>query len=554
MLLRRFALLAVTFAVAALALPALASAKDYCFGDIPGCTSNGYDESKLDLALAEAESNGTADRFFLAPPAQFNKPAGYQSSEPVEIIGAGRDKTVLSSDVAGAVLTLGGNKNSSVRGLTIKPVGSATVGLRLAGSDAHDVAVDAASAPALLAGVIASDGAGFSAGSIDIGSAAMPAFVVLDGSAAVSGSRLVAPKGYGVSSLGSDATVRRSTLDAKFGASASSGHLAVSDSLIDLRGKGSNATGRAVGVTAFPESSPGTAEADLDRVTIVGSTPGTIDAIGVSAGANGVAQSATIHMRDSVISGIGLPLARQGLNGATVNVSTDRSLYPQPVFPLNDGTGSLIEEHRLSGNPGFVDEAGGDFHLAIGSPLIDAGGPGPLPSGTADLDGNPRPSDGNGDGIAVTDVGAFEFRGGAAGPAAGSGTGATPPSGAPAPPVLSGLKVSPRRLAIGTPLPRLLPATNKRRARTIGFSLTRAARVEFRFTRLTADGKTKRIRTRVRIRARRGANRVRFAARLSRRVRLRAGAYRVTAIAVDSAGSRSKPATTRFTVIQPRRR
>jgi hypothetical protein len=65
MLLRRSALLAATFACAALALPAFASAKDYCFGNVPGCTPAAYDDSELQLALTEAQSNGTDDRFFL---------------------------------------------------------------------------------------------------------------------------------------------------------------------------------------------------------------------------------------------------------------------------------------------------------------------------------------------------------------------------------------------------------------------------------------------------------------------------------------------------------
>jgi hypothetical protein len=124
----------------------------------------------------------------------------------------------------------------------------------------------------------------------------------------------------------------------------------------------------------------------------------------------------------------------------------------------------------------------------------------------------------------------------------------------PAAPVLSRLKVSPARIAIGTQLPRLLASPAKRAAGAIVFTLSKAARVELRFAKLGKGGKSSSIKTRIRVSARQGANRVRFAARLNRKLRLKPGAYKLTAIAIDSAGARSKPATTRFTAIQPKGR
>ncbi len=49
-----------------------------------------------------------------------------------------------------------------------------------------------------------------------------------------------------------------------------------------------------------------------------------------------------------------------------------------------------------------------DLHLRYGSPGIDAGTD-LSATLTTDLDGNPRPLDGNGDGIAAFDMGAYEF-------------------------------------------------------------------------------------------------------------------------------------------------
>jgi hypothetical protein len=86
-----------------------------------------------------------------------------------------------------------------------------------------------------------------------------------------------------------------------------------------------------------------------------------------------------------------------------------------PVFRNNNFVGAF--EHcptplgsggNVNVDPLFVNRSAGDYHLRPGSPLIDAGDNSAPDLPTTDLDGKPRIQDGNGDGIPVVDMGAYE--------------------------------------------------------------------------------------------------------------------------------------------------
>src|SRR4051812_17220437 len=80
---------AATGAAAPRAAPAAASAEGVCAGGAAGCTGTPVTVGGAKAALLAAQTNGTADRFFLPEGVLGASSFLYKSDEKVEIIGAG---------------------------------------------------------------------------------------------------------------------------------------------------------------------------------------------------------------------------------------------------------------------------------------------------------------------------------------------------------------------------------------------------------------------------------------------------------------------------------
>jgi len=135
----------------------------------------------------------------------------------------------------------------------------------------------------------------------------------------------------------------------------------------------------------------GTVDAQLDHCTIAG---------------NSADKGAGIHTH---LDGV-LQMTRSIAVDNTAVTSDDnlQLLSAQPAtitYSLTDG--SVSGPGNITGNAAFVSAASGDCHLTAASAAVDAA-PATVERGV-DLDGNPWPLDGNGDGERKPDLGAYEY-------------------------------------------------------------------------------------------------------------------------------------------------
>jgi hypothetical protein len=191
------------------------------------------------------------------------------------------------------------------------------------------------------------------------------------------------------------------------------------------------------------------------------------------------------------------------------------------------------------------------------SPLIDRGSPDALASGesTTDRGANPRVTDGNGDGSAIGDIGAFEYQ---RPPACSDGTG--PPGGTPTPtPALSLYRILPSAFRGAGSGPSVKAAARAPVGAIVSYTLNTPARVTFTVKRKRSGRRGSRgrcVKQTKRNRARRkctrlvrvkgsfarqgvaGANRFRFMGRIRGRKLARA---RYVLYAKPAAGTRAGP-------------
>ena len=421
-MLRRLTILAaLTVATgAALTAPAHAAGHTICVGSPVG-TCDEHADSIQD-AIALAVNNLTPDVILVGPGTYSDGPYDLDGSpHTVTLRGSGQGVTTITGPPSSFVTTYVVAHQAGVENLTIDIPGtlsSGDTGLFLSESTADQVSVTSAGTANLL-GIDGRDGSVVTRSSVQLSHGAGNTGVLGHGGLSVSDTEITAANGFKHSKPGTIDRLSRVQISADvLGISTDSGDVDVDDSLIDL-GTAPGAKGIAVENT---NNSTYSKTLTANHVTVVGGGAGSYGVYAYAARATTL-QQATVILGNSIVRGPATDLyAVAGNDGAQGGTSTAAiaTLYSdwhtQSAVSQPNGTASIVNgAGHLDVDPGFRDPANGNYRLAAGSPLVDMGMPGT--SGlTLDLDGSARLQDGNGDGIAVRDMGAYEAPAKATGP------------------------------------------------------------------------------------------------------------------------------------------
>jgi hypothetical protein len=414
----------IVVAGALLTLPAFASATTYCVND---GSCSGTDETTVQQGLDAAKANTGPDTVQIGAGTYSN--AGgfvYDSAaldNAVTIVGAGQGATTLTMpgdpNAYDEVLAINGYSAVSDLSITVPGTPGANthsdVGLDLYRSSASRVSVMGAPTANNDRAVIMAGTCSFVDGLVSLPYGGSNTGVVNTGKAGLLRSTVEADVAFENSTNDNGAILNRMTLKpgpSGYGAWTDAGSIAVRNSLIDLGSK-PNAVG--LRVSNFNGSvTPKSIHAN--HVTIVGGGTGSrgLQVLAMSPVANGF-QLASATLANSTIKGPAVPIDREAQNTSATNpgqsqasVKTFYSNYDEgSAFDYNGphGAGAVVDSHFVPGTPTFV--GGGDYTPRPGSILVDAGNPQFVGVGS-DLAGNPRVKDGNGDGKAITDIGAYE--------------------------------------------------------------------------------------------------------------------------------------------------
>jgi PKD repeat protein len=387
----------------ALAAPSLAHATTtYCVHQpADACAAGAVDEG-ANLPAAMTAADQTNDNTVSIGPGTYSSIGGFNATGPgqrIQIIGAGAGQTILTASAASSpVIRLDdGAFGARLSGVTIAETGTGQGGAVTARTDVDHVRIEvpasATSAPAInMAGGSLTDSTITSA--LPFGN-----------------------EGIGVTSTGTT-LLERDAITAQIGVRVAGGTLTAHDLRVGFAFEGIHATNdgsqatldggvlTAVPTATFPIALIAEGGGDLTArsTTLIGLPAPT----GVGVEVNPTAgHTSSAVLQNSIVRGFANAVVRYaGGTAANLTLGAD-----DLTLPADSGAGGTYTPNtNVDVDPGFVDPAGGDYHLRWSSALIDAGNACNLQCQTVpDLDGLTRPIDGNGDGTAARDIGAYEY-------------------------------------------------------------------------------------------------------------------------------------------------
>ena len=401
--------LALLLGLVSLAVPTTASATTYCVHQGGSCSSGQTDEG-ADLQKAFDEAGSSSGNTVLIGPGAYTHEHGFTFNHgipgpDVTISGAGAGQTILESSTGkpapGYVLSFAASAASTLAGLTIHVQNGDGGGLALSTATANGIAVatDAGGAGGQIA-LSLSLGATVEhstiQGETDTSCCPSAVFDNSEGEVTLLDDTLIGFYGLDIASPSAEVTARDLHVQARVGVLVTGGSATVDDMLAVL--------------------SPGPLFASLEAYDGGVLTVRSATVIGAGAAPEskglmvyGAGGASKLTVEDSIVRGF--PLAWERLiNGSGGTASLTLENDDIAAEGANNAIGSPSQAANIDVDPLFVDSSAGDYHLRFGSPAIDSGGAcAGVCKAVPDLDGLIRPIDGNGDGSAVRDMGAYEY-------------------------------------------------------------------------------------------------------------------------------------------------
>ncbi|HZV72379.1 MAG TPA: PKD domain-containing protein [Conexibacter sp.] len=390
------------FVSALLALAAPAGANEFCVAPATGCA--GGQQASLQAGLDAALASPGPDTVRL-PAGNVEGPGAYDTANPdntVDVVGAGRDATVITSRAAGYIFDI--RRAGVVSDLTVRelnpPPGGQFGSLIIGNADRVGfVSVD-------------SDGSAVVDGTARHMLATGTSYLMVHGT--IEDSEL---QGSELATGTSDTIVRRVRSVGPTPIFGQNRSLVVSSSLFVSTMPGGTVAG------FLPSPVPNSqASIVLSNVTLIGA--GGVGCTGLAVSGDNFYTRPTddnsvenATLANSIVRGCTTSVSRDGGGGDhTANLTIlDSDLDLSPAAVLDRGNGTLTAgpgEGNVNVDPLFLGLPGFEQVPRFGSPVIDRGLTHTLSAeeSSTDLAGNPRIVDGDGDGTATRDMGAFEYQ------------------------------------------------------------------------------------------------------------------------------------------------
>jgi plastocyanin len=391
----RVLLLASLVAVLA---PSAAAADTFCVADTSCPVDHRY--STIGAAVSAAGGNGanTVDTVRVGA-GTYHEAVTALSSNPIQLIGAGRSQTIIDGTGATSqVLVELRSPQSVASNLGVHMRANTDTGFHVIGATVRASVVQGDAAAADTIGFDGENGATFESDQATSAASSGRGFHTSGtGTATIKDSSATADQPFFLE--GSTTAQRIAATGLSSGIAVKNASATVDDALVVVDHDDG------AGVLVFTSGDVASAQLRLHGATVHMSGTSTF----ALASSSGDANSATLHADNVIVDGGSIALAELGLIGSGPSHvdATYSDFDPDLTSPSGIGTGT----GNVNVDPRLVDAPHGDFRLRADSPVIDAGSS-PLGNNesTTDKLGNPRVVDGDGDALAIRDMGAFEFQ------------------------------------------------------------------------------------------------------------------------------------------------